>query len=301
MNRFLRYGVCLGLGGCLAWLLLDTAEVTQAVTEGMTLCVSRVIPAMFPFLIVSSMLIKLGFGQMVSRLFGGWMEPVFHQSGLGGTALFLGLVGGYPMGPRTVAQLYQGGQLPKEQANRLLCFVNNSNPAFLVIVLGVGVFGSRKLGLWLWVIHVLAALLVGVLLRPKRPPSKQVGRLGYQTVPLSQAFVTSVTSSLSAMGSICAFVVLFYVVAVPLSHMTGGNSALAVGLVELFSATALLPNTEVGFLLAAGLSGWGGVSVLCQTAAVLEGSGLQVRWCVMGKALQGIISVGLAWMVLILL
>lgn len=300
MQRFLRYGLCLGLGVCLAWLLLDTTEVTTAVTQGMTLCVNQVIPAMFPFLIVSSMLIKLGFGHMVAKVFGGWMEPLFHQSGLGGTALFLGLVGGYPMGPRTVAQLYQQGQLPREQANRLLCFVNNSNPAFLVTVLGVGVFGSRKWGLWLWVIHVTSALLVGVLLRPKRRPKSASTPLVYTAEPLSQAFVTSVTSSLSAMGSICAFVVLFYVLAVPLAHMTGGDSPLVVGVVELFSATALLPNSDGGFILAAGLSGWGGVSVLCQTAAVLQGSGLQLRWCVLGKGLQALFSLLLALTVTLL-
>lgn len=300
MNRYVRYGLCLGLGICLTWMLLDTAEVTQAVTDGIALCVGQVIPALFPFLVVSSLLIKLGFGQMVARVFGRWMEPIFHQSGIGGTALFLGLVGGYPMGPRTVAQLYQDGHLPREQANRLLSFVNNSNPAFLVTVLGVGVFGSRKLGLWLWVIHVTAALLVGVALRPKKRPAKLAGRSGYtvMAVPLSKAFVTSVTGSLSAMGSICAFVVLFYVLAVPLTHMTGGDNPLLVGAVELFSATPLLPNSHTGFILAAGLSGWGGVSVLCQTAAVLDGTGLEMRWCVIGKLLQGMVSAGLAMLVM---
>lgn len=299
MNRFLRYGLCLGLGICLTWMLLDTAEVTQAVSDGIALCVGQVIPALFPFLVVSSLLIKLGFGQLVARVFGGWMEPLFHQSGIGGTALFLGLVGGYPMGPRTVAQLYQDGLLSQEQANRLLSFVNNSNPAFLISVLGVGVFGSRKLGLWLWVIHVLSALAVGVLLRPKKRPTKSVGRSKLPVdVPLSQAFVTSVTASLSAMGSICAFVVLFYVLAVPLTHLTGGDNPLLVGAVELFSATPLLPNSDTGFVIAAGLSGWGGLSVLCQTAAVLEGSGLELRWCVIGKSMQGVVSALLAWMVM---
>ncbi|WP_409967866.1 sporulation protein [Bengtsoniella intestinalis] len=296
MNRYVRYGLCLALGLCLAWMLLDTTEVTQAVSDGITLCVEQVIPALFPFLVVSSMLIKLGFSQIVARLFGRWMEPLFHQDGLGGTALFLGLVGGYPMGPRTVAQLYQDGHLPQAQANRLLCFVNNSNPAFLITVLGVGVFKSPKLGLYLWVIHVVAALLVGVLLRPKKRPTPQVRRSVYTVMEpsLSKAFVSSVTASLSAMGSICAFVVLFYVLAVPLTHMTRGESPLLVGIVELFSATPLLPNTATGFIIAAGLSGWGGVSVLCQTAAVLDGSGLEMRWCVIGKALQGAVSAVLA-------
>ena len=39
----------------------------------------------------------------------------------------------------------------------LLAFCNNSNPVFLISVLGVGVFGSVRAGVWLWLIHVLSA------------------------------------------------------------------------------------------------------------------------------------------------
>ena len=67
-----------------------------------------------------------------------------------------------------------------------------------------------------------------------------------------------------------------------------------VGATELFSLTPLLTADRFGFVLAAAASGWGGISVLCQTAAVLEGSGLSPRPCVLGKAVQGLFSLGLA-------
>lgn len=50
----------------------------------------------------------------------------------------------------------------------------------------------------------------------------------------------------------------------------------------------------MGFLLAAGLSGWGGLSVMAQTAAALEGSGLPLAPCLIGKFLQGLLSALLA-------
>ena len=45
-----------------------------------------------------------------------------------------------------------------------------------------------------------------------------------------------------------------------------------VGCGELFSLTPLLTCDRTGFLLAAGCAGWGGLSVLCQTAALLDGT-----------------------------
>ena len=66
------------------------------------------------------------------------------------------------------------------------------------------------------------------------------------------------------------------------------------GITELFSLTPLLTCDRPGFLLAAGCAGWGGLSVLCQTAAVLDGTDLSLRPCFLGKLVQGLLSVLLA-------
>ena len=56
----------------------------------------------------------------------------------------------------------------------------------------------------------------------------------------------------------------------------------------------MLPDSAVGFVMAAALLGWGGVSVHCQTAAVLEDTGLPMGRYLLAKALQGILSALLA-------
>ena len=62
------------------------------------------------------------------------------------------------------------------------------------------------------------------------------------------------------------------------------------GLTELFSLTPLLRADRFGFILSSAMAGWGGLSVLCQTAAVLEGSGLRLQSCAAGKAVQGLLA-----------
>jgi len=280
-------------------MLLDAAEIRAAVLEGLGLCARSVIPALFPFLVLSSLLISLGFGEWIAGALEGLMEPLYGISGAGASALILGLIGGYPVGARTTAELYENGLLTRDEAERLLIFCNNSNPAFLINVLGLGVFRSVRTGVWLWLIHIFSALLSGLLLgRPGRRsragprPAPPVRRS--RSVRLSSAFVAAVQSALAAILSICAFVVFFYVLALPLRALPGCHGALATGLLELFSAVPLLSSDRAGFLLAAGLSGWGGLSVLCQTLAVLSGSDLSARRCALGKAAQGLLSAALA-------
>lgn len=282
----------------LFWLLLDAADVRSAVGEGLALCAQSVVPSLFPFLVMSSLLLSLGFGEGVAGPLSGLMG-LYRMGGAGGSALLLGLVGGYPVGARTAAELYRDGLLSREEAERLLTFCNNSNPAFLITVLGLGVFRSVRVGVWLWLIHVASALLAGLLLGRGKPGAASrakapIRRTNVRTVRFSAALVSAVRSGLEAILGICAFVVFFYVLAQPLRSLGGVAGTALVGLVELFSTTPRFTADAVGFVLAAGLAGWGGISVHCQTLAVLGDSGLSAAPCVAGKAVQGILSALLA-------
>ena len=283
---------CLALGGVLVLFLAEAGFVRAAAAEALSLCAGSVIPALFPFLVVSSLLLSLGLGELLSPMLAGLMEPLFRVDGVGSSALLLGLVGGYPIGAKTAADLYRGGRLSRPEAERLLAFCNNSNPVFLISVLGVGVFGSVRAGVWLWLIHLLSALLTGLLFRNHGGPARRQagGTAAFQAVSLSAAFVAAVRESLSGMLSVCAFVTFFYVLARPLASLGGWLGPVLVGLTELFSLTPLLRPDRFGFILASAMAGWGGLSVLCQTAAVLEGSGLRLQSCAAGKAVQGLLA-----------
>lgn len=278
-------------------MLADAAAVRASVEEALDLCARSVVPALFPFLVVTSALLSLGFGELAAPWLAGLMEPLYRVPGAGSAALVLGLVGGYPIGASTAAQLCRAGLVSREEGERLLTFCNNSNPVFLISVLGVGVFGSVRTGIWLWLIHLLSALLTGLLFRGRARPARrrQLTRPpAFRAVSAPAALVEAVAASLRGMASVCAFVVFFYVLARPLAALGGRAGAALVGLTELFSLTPLLTPDRFGFILASGMAGWGGLSVLCQTAAVLEGSGLSPWACLRGKAVQGLLAAALA-------
>ena len=288
---------CLCLCGVLVWFLADAGDVRADTKDALVLCARSVIPSLFPFLVISSLLLSLGFGQLTAPWLAGLMEPLFRVPGAGSAALVLGLVGGYPIGARTAADLCRQGLASRREAERMLAFCNNSNPVFLISVLGAGVFGSIRTGVWLWLIHVLSALLTGLVFRGsgKAAVQRPVARPApFQAVRFVPALVGAVRSALSGMLSVCAFVVFFYVLARPLAALGGRPGPVLVGAVELFSLTPLLTADRFGLVLAAGAAGWGGLSVLCQTLAVLEGSGLRLRNCLLGKAVQCAFSLLLA-------
>mgnify|MGYP005797916773 FL=1 len=267
-----------------------------AVQEGLTLCFRAIIPSLFPFFVVISLLLQMGFARQLQRLFSPFMGPLFHLSGVCAAPLLAGLVGGYPTGAKTVADLYSTGQISRPEAERSLAFVNNCGPAFLLSYVGAGVLGSSRAGVYLLLIHVAAALLSGLLLcrtaaprtqtaRPQRPPAPA------KDASLAVAFPTAVTGALTSTLHICGFVVLFRVIA---ALLPGALPAPLLGFFEMVTGVAALSPGRPGFIAAAGIVGWGGLSVHCQAMAVLADTGLSLRRHWLGKGLQSLLSVLLA-------
>lgn len=280
-----------------AALLFFPDVSAAAAREGVTLCLQTVLPSLFPFFVLSSLLVQSDVPRLLSRAMAGVMYPLFGVSGAGASALILGLLGGYPVGARTVAELYGRGEIGREEAEQLLAFCNNSGPGFFLGVCGTAVFGSARAGMYLYLIHVGAALVTGVLLRRDLglPRRKAVSR---QRAPFDLA--AAVQGSFAAVGSVSAFVIFFMVLLrllslVPaLAALPPLPRAALFGFVEMTNGVNALPATRTGFVLCAAIMNWGGLSVQTQTCAMLAGSALSARRCVIGKAVQALAGVPLA-------
>lgn len=281
--------------GCLAalgLLLARSAEAAQAVRDGLALCAGSVIPALFPFLAVSGLLTALDAGASPAL---GPLARLLGCSQAGAQAFLLGLTGSYPVGARTVAQLYRRGGISRREAGRLLLFSNNCGPAFILGVAGLGCFGSLRAGVLLWGVHILAALVIALALprRAAEPPERH-GSVPPRP-PLVPALIAAVRDAAGTMVYICGFVVFFLVLLRVLGRVTGLSHPVLSGAVELTQGILALPHTRRGFVWAAGLLGWGGLSVHGQSAAVLSGTDLPMRPYLAAKAAHAAVSVLLAW------
>lgn len=286
----------LGLLGVMALLLVRSAVAGEAVRRGLTLCARSIIPALFPYFVVSGLFTSLGFAEGVGRRLAPVTEHLFGVGGAGASALFLGLLGGYPVGGRTAGQLYRAGRLEKDEAQRLLAFCNNAGPSFILGVVGLGCFQSLRAGVLLYVIHALSAVLVGVLQKKKGRPRWSAPRPLSPPEKILPAFIRSVQDSAGAMVRICGFVVFALVVQALLAELTGITHPAALGFIELTGGVVRLGSGPSDFVWAATLLGWGGLSVHGQTAAVLAGTGLRMDRYFLGKLLQAAVSAVLAYM-----
>lgn len=284
-------------------------EISLAVSQGLQTCTTLLLPNLFAFFVVSSMVVKLGLSGKLEQLFQPLMRPLFRLPGSCSCALMLGLLGGYPTGARIAVSLYQEGRCSRMQIQRLLTFCNNCGPAFLFGAVGSGIFGHVKYGLCLTCVHIGAAVLTGVILN-RRAPDTAVSPMNASSgrpTSLSAAFVDSVTDSMHALLNLFAFVLCFsaitqLVILSRLPELLGtrflpflspeNSPYFLLGLLEMTLGVTHLSagGIQECLILTSALLGWGGLSVHCQVLSLLRDTDLSPTLYFMGKALHAFLS-----------
>ncbi|UQT48808.1 hypothetical protein M5E87_01495 [Flavonifractor plautii] len=196
-------------------LMLYPQPSMEAAKSGLALCYNVIIPSLFPFFVLSSLVVELGLAGYLGRLLEGLMRPLFHVSGACASAFALGFIGGYPVGAKTAISLYENGMCTKTEAERLLAFCNNSGPAFILGVVGAGVFASSRVGVLLYLAHAAASICIGILFRfykvsPTARREERQSRPQFHAQRFTTAFTGSIKNSFLSTLNICAFVVFFH-------------------------------------------------------------------------------------------
>jgi len=278
------------------FLVISPSVCLSAAKDALNLCLDTIIPSFFPFFVCSGLLSALGFSRLCSIFLSPVIRPVFGLPGCSALAFFLGIVSGYPTGAVIAADLYQTGQCTRQEAERMTAFCNNSGPLFVIGVVGGCFLKSPALGKYLYIAHILSALLTGVLFKFYKGKGSAINtlppaaNLDKKTALLSLGGV--IDTSVFSILKICGFVIFFAVAASTLPQnrflpyiysfieITGG-----LNLLSSLDCDINLKLSLISFFLS-----FSGISVVFQVSSVLGPKGISLVPYVVGKLLQGIFS-----------
>lgn len=307
----------IALFGIFVLFALNCGDVISMAKEGIDLCLFVVIPSLFPFFVLSQLMIKW---RLCDNL-GDYLTPLarllFRQRGICFVPFILGITSGYPVGVKSVLTLRQDGLCTEEEANFMLSFCSNCGPAFLVGTVGTVLFGSPRLGWMLYGCHVGAALICGILFSflpvfsGSVKPSLHHPKKNDAQIPIVSSFLNAVSDSFSLVLGVSAFIIFFCVLIGLLSKLEitsllsqllaclfpvispEAMASVVSGLLEMtrgIQLASLLPNQMMGALCAAFLCAFSGCSIHFQALFLLRDSTLK-RWpYFMGKTLHAFLS-----------
>ena len=276
-----------------AALILDTKTALIGAKDGIELCITTVIPSLFPFFVLSGVITSSISEKKIPALssFCRWMKIPDHALPL----ILVGLLGGYPIGAKAVAQARQQGELDFEAAQRMSVICNQAGPSFLFGMVA-SAFESRWTGWLLWGILILSTVATALLLP---------GKLHYTSAsPIARpmSFPQAMTQALRAIANVCGWVILFRVLIIFLNRwllwmLPQQWQVTWCGLLELTNGCVMLrqvSNTGLRLILASLFLSFGGLCVMLQTTSVLEPTGITLWEYFPGKCLQSAVSMIIA-------
>ena len=148
----------------MGFILRFSAMAKQYAYLGLSIWFEQMIPSLLPFMIISSMLIKLNLDEILIKPFSGIIKLLYKISDAGAYVLVMGLLCGFPMGAKAAVMEYDEGKISKEEAQFLLSFSNNIGPAYFLSFVYGNIYMGISLLHGIFFLYALP-LLYGFILR----------------------------------------------------------------------------------------------------------------------------------------
>ncbi len=312
---FVRLKSALLYSGIIAFIILiivNSKQSIEAVKNALIICYQTIIPSLFPFFVLSGLLINTGFIKIFGTLLSPVIRPIFRVSGSGAIVFIIGVISGYPMGAKMVTELCEKGIISKTEGKRLLPFCNNSGPLFVIAAVGTGMLNNVKAGIFLYCIHIISALLVGFLFRYYGKKEDILLNLDLKSnknqASIGKVFSECVSNSVNSILVICGFIALFSSFSQsikPIIDVYINNkyiNMLLNGLLEVTMGVNKVSQSGISLaqeiILISFLVGFGGLCVHLQVIGIISGSGLGIKTYFIGKFMHASFSAVLAWIAL---
>ncbi len=195
-----------------AFILLKFSSYSvSGVKKGIDICMSSLIPSLYPFMILTNYYALSEFSKFKVRSIDKLCSLLFRLPGCSAAVILFSFVGGLPVGAKMSVGLYERGLISKEQCRRMLCFCVNPGPAFVISAVGITMLGSETIGVIIYVSLIVSSLAMGIASRFFSSGNESYINYSYADngeadgSPLEKAVIRS---SKSIFG-ICAWVVAF--------------------------------------------------------------------------------------------
>lgn len=277
--------------------------ITDSVKNGIILCLYTVIPALLPFMLIVNIMQKYNLCGYLSYITKPILQIPFKISDNGCFAVIIGFSCGYPMGAKTISDLYTQGKITLSEACYLVTFCNNCSLSFLINYIYLNFVsnllktsGSFHIGTGgIIFLTYFPAILTGIInrffIKPEINTKSEVSA-SYMGNPI--------LSTLKSLSILSIYVIGFTVFSQFISTLSVNNilKAIMCGLSEITSGTVIIASAVQNNALCTYLillcTVFGGLSITMQSFSQMKNNQMK-KYYIIGKIETMIIFSILFW------
>ena len=150
--------------------ILTGSELTiNTVSSALDIWKTSIFPSLFPFFIISELLIQYGFVELISELFKNIMQKTFKINGYASFVFIMSLISGFPSSAKYTRELYLNGKVNEFEATKLLTFTHFSNPLFILGTVSILFLKNKEIAYLILICHYISNIMIGLIFRNYYP------------------------------------------------------------------------------------------------------------------------------------
>lgn len=285
-------------------LIIYRNLVFDTVGFSLNIWITSLLPALFPFFIVSDILINYDVIKYFPKVIRNSIKYLFNVSDNGLVIILLSMLSGFPSNARNIKNMYLDKKITKEEGEHLLYFTHFSNPMFILGTIPL-ILNSNKISKYILISHYLANIILGICLRKyNRVNDSNNSNYKEDKHNFGLVLTTSIRKSLDSVLSILGTLTVFLIISTLLINffnLDNTSSLLIKSILELTSGLKELGSynllNKYLFIISSCILSFGGLSVHMQVINELVDTDISYKNYFIGRILQVVLSLGISYLI----
>ena len=292
-------------------LLRFPEPIIMAAKAGLLTWFDKVVPALFPFFVLTRLMIHYQVPSLMGKFLAPLFNYVFHLNPITFFIILMSLISGNPAGAKMARDYYDQKLINEREFQGLIYFCNFSSPLFIIGTIGVILYQSVAVGYFLLVSHLLGSVVVFICCYRyfKNKNSVKQLTINFPKVPFASVLIEAIESSIHTLMRVGGIILFFYIVFAVLDAIylvrileisnVGGIAALVAGLLEFTQGITQVASLDLAFptqmALTALILSFAGFSVHTQVMMFTKDTGVAYGKYLLFRGLHAGASMLIVW------
>ena len=154
-------------------VLTNGGDILNSVAFSLNIFKSSIFPSLFPFFVLSDLLIKYGFPELIGNLTKNIMNKLFKIKSECAFIFIMSLISGNPSNAKYTKELLENKTINKYEATKILCFTCFANPLFILGTVSTIFLDNKEVGPLILFCHYIGNIIIGLFMRSYHPSPKE--------------------------------------------------------------------------------------------------------------------------------
>lgn len=271
-------------------ILTESKDILESVTFSFNVWKNNIFPSLFPFFVLSELLMNYGFIELCGELLKPLMVKIFKINSNCAFIFIMSIISGFPSNAKYTKELLEQGIIDENEATKILMFTCFSNPLFILGTVSILFLNNKEVGLLILFCHYISNVIIGILFRNFYPTKEKIKSVSLKRAIslmhkkridnplnfgqiLTKALQNSIQTLLLILGTVTTFLVLTTIIDhnVQLNHY---HQSILNGFVEMTQGLKYVSILNIPLklksILSAMILSFGGLSVHMQVISIIS-------------------------------